>query len=134
MIVRRADALVSEFLDSLGPRRPPASREEEVRDQVRAELEPRARDQVKASLILEAIAAQEHLAISDAELDAQIERLAEHAGGARERVRALYQDQAARTNLRARLLQERALDLVLERARVRTIEHASGVADGEGNR
>ncbi len=133
MVERRAEALVEEVLDGLGPRRPPASREDQVRTQLRAELSERARDQVKAGLVLEAIAAQEHLTVDDGELDARIDRLAEAAGKARERVRALYQDPGARASLRGRLLQERAIELVLERAAITDAEPASGVAGVPGN-
>jgi trigger factor len=133
MVARRAEALVEEVLDGLGPRRPPASREEEVRARLRAELEERAREQVKAGLVLEAIAAQEHLKVDDGELDARIDRLAEAAGKARERVRALYQDDAARALLRGRLLQERAIELIVERAAITDVEPASGVAGVAGN-
>ncbi len=130
MVERRVEALAEYLFDSLGPRRPPASREAEVRAQLRGELEPRATAQVKASLILDAIAAQEGLEVADADLDAQIEQLAQHAGNAAARMRALYQDANARASLRARMLQERALDLVLDRAEVRTVAPTSSVADG----
>jgi trigger factor len=133
MVERRIEQLVEDVLEGLGPRRPPASREDAVRTQLRGELGDRARDQVKAGLVLEAIADQEHLAVPDEELDARIDRLAETAGKARERVRALYQDPAARASLRGRLLQERALELVLERAVITDLEEPSGVAGVPGN-
>ncbi len=120
MVERRIDALVTELLDSMGPRRPPKSREADLRARLRPELVPRARDQVKASILLEAIASQEHLEISDGELEAQIDRLAAGAGSAGARVRALYQDPGARESLRSRCLQERALELVVERAKIET--------------
>lgn len=133
MVERRTEALVEEVMESLGPRRPPASREDEMRAHLRAELGERARDQVKAGLVLEAIAAQEHLVIDDAELDARIDRLAEAAGKAKERVHALYHDAAARQTLRGRLLQERAIELVVERATIADVEQPSGVAGVSGN-
>lgn len=133
MVERRADALVEEVLDGLGPRRPPASREDEMRAQLRAELGERAREQVKAGLVLEAIAAQEALEVGDEELDARIDRLAESSGKARERVRALYQDSNARQSLRSRLLQERAIELVVSRAAITDVEQPSGVAGVSGN-
>jgi trigger factor len=133
MVERRTEALVEEVLEGLGPRRPPARREAALRARLHAELRERARDQVKAGLLLESIAAQEHLAVEDGELDARIDRLAEAAGKARERVRALYQDPAARAGLRSRLLQERALELVVARAAITDVERASGVAGVAGN-
>jgi trigger factor len=133
MVERRTDALVEEVLEGLGSRRPPASREDEMRARLRVELGERAREQVKAGLVLEAIAAQEALEVGDEELDARIDRLAEAAGKARERVRALYQDAGARQSLRSRLLQERAIELVLNRAAITDVEQPSGVAGVAGN-
>jgi trigger factor len=133
MVERRIESMIEDFIDSLGPRRPPAGREAEVRARLRSEFESRAIDQVKAGLILEAIAQQEKLEITDADLEAQIDRVAERAGTARERVRALYQEPSARVALRARMLQTRALDLVIERANIRTVERTSAVAAEPGN-
>jgi trigger factor len=133
MVERRTGLLVEEFLDSLGARRPPASREADLRARLHQELHPRAEHQVKASLLLEAIARQEQLMVSDDELDVQIDRFLERAGTARERMRALYQEPAARARLRAQLLQERALDRVVEHARVKTVPLTSSVADTVGN-
>lgn len=133
MVERRIESMIEDFIESLGPRRPPKGREGEVRARLRSEFEARASDQVKAGLILEAIAQQEKLDIPDAELDAQIEQIAERAGAARERVRSLYQDPSARSALRARMLQTKALDLVTERANIRTVERRSAVADEQEN-
>lgn len=134
MVANRTEAMVDEFLDSLGSRRPPASREAEVRSRLESEMRPRATEQVKASLILEAIAAQERLDVSDAEVEERIERLAERGGGQlRQRIRAVYQEPAALAGLRERLLQEKALDLVLQHADVRVANANSGVADSRGN-
>jgi len=133
MVERRTEALVEEVLEELGPRRPPARREEDLRVRLRGELEPQAREQVKADLILEAVAAQEHLVVEDEAIDATIDRLAESAGKARERVRALYQEPGAREGLRGRMLRERALELVVERAVITDVERPSGVAGVSGN-
>jgi trigger factor len=133
MVERRTELLVEEFLDSLGPRRPPASREADLRARLHDELHTRAHQQVKAGLVLEAIARQERLTVSDDELDGQIERIVERAGKARERLRALYREPAARMRFRAQLLQERALDRVVEQARVKTVPLTSSVADTLGN-
>lgn len=133
MIDRRAELLADEVLEGLGPRRPPASRAAEFRARLLQDLQGQARSQVKATLLLESIAEQEHLTVDEATIDAHIDRLAETAGKARERVRALYQDPAARGGLRSRLLQDRALDLLVERANVTDVERPSGVAGVPGN-
>ena len=134
MVERRAEALVDELLNRMGEQRPPASREADVRQQLHSEAESRARSQVKASLLLEAIATQEDLTISDQELEVEIDRLVDRAGSARERVRALYQESTARESLQTRVRQERALALVIKQARVRTVEQRPSVAAGVGNR
>lgn len=133
MVERRTESMIEDFLESLGPRQPPPGRVAEVRMQLRTEFEPRARDQVKASLILEAIAHHERLEIADDELETQVDRVAERAGTAKERVRALYGEPTARAGLRARMLQTRALELVTQRANIRTVERTSAVADEPGN-
>lgn len=133
MIERRAELMAEEVLEELGPRRPPVSREAEVRAQLQRDLHEQARNQVKAALLLDAVAEQEQLRVDDEALDAHVDRLAESAGRARERVRALYQDAAARAGLRARLLQDRALDLLVERAVITDVERPSGVAGVSGN-
>jgi len=133
MVARRTEVLVDDVLENLGPRRPPASREAEVRRQLQHDLSGQARDQVKAALLLSSVAAQEHLAVEESELDAHIDRLAEAAGKARERVRVLYQDPSARAALRERLLQERAIDLLVQRAAITEVDRPSGVAGVPGN-
>lgn len=133
MVERRAELLADDVLEELGPRRPPASREAEFRARLQRDLQDQARDQVKASLLLESIAEQEQLAVDEAALDAHIDRLAAAAGKARERVRALYQDPGARAGLRSRLLQDRALDLLVERANITDVPRPSAVAGVPGN-
>jgi trigger factor len=133
MVERRAELLIDEILHNLGPRRPPASREAEVRAQLQRDVHQQARDHVKAVLLLESVAAQEAVQIDDAALDAHIDAAAAAAGKARERVRALYQDDAARAELRGRLLQDRALEVLLAHAIITDADGTSGVAGVAGN-
>jgi trigger factor len=132
MVARRADGMVDEFIQSLGARRPPASREHEMRERLRRDVEPQASEQVKATLLLEAIAAREGLEILDSELEEEIDRFAQQAGTAGERVRALYQDPHARSALRAQRLRERALDRVVEQSRVSNVEAKTSIAADPG--
>ena len=133
MVDRSAEGLVSEFLASMGQRRPPASREQEMRDHLRQEMEPRARQQVRANLLLEAIAGRENIEVGDDDIDHEIEHQAQHAGTAGARLKSLYQDPSARMGLRLQMLRERALDRVVEKANVRTVEEKSSVAGTPGN-
>jgi trigger factor len=132
MVDRRAEALASEFLESLGPRRPPASKETEVRAHLREEFLPRAVAQVKIGLILESIAEREGIQIEEAELDREVEKLTEQSERA-QRIRSAHRDPSLRAGLRASLLQERALDWVMKRATIQAVDPTSGVADHGGN-
>ena len=133
MVDRRADGLVSEFFSSMGPRRPPASREHEVREQLRQEMQPRALQQVRANLLLEAIASREGIDIGEEEIDHEIDHQAQHAGAAGAQLKNLYQDPSARMGLRLQMLRERALDRVVEKANVQTVEEKTSVAGPPGN-
>lgn len=78
-----------------------------------------ARRRVKDSFLLEAVARQEDLTVSDAEVDAEIENMAsmypaERAGT----VRRAMEDAGRRAGLRARLLERKALDFLYQQARI----------------
>ena len=133
MVNRRADGLVNEFLSSMGPRRPPASQERDVREHLRKELEPRALQQVRANLLLEAIANAEGLEVAEDEIESEIENQVQHAGTAGDQLRSLYRDPSARMGIRLQMLRERALDRVVEKANVQTVEEKSSVAGTPGN-
>ncbi len=131
MVHRRSHALAEDFLHSMRNPKLPQRDERGVVERLSAELEPRAREQVKAALLLEAVARQEHIEIGEPDLDSEIEAMVAQAGNAGERVRALYRDEGARNALRTRLLQQRALELVASRATITTVEQTSSVADPE---
>jgi len=129
MVQRRAQALVDDVLQDWQRRRGRIKDEVQARAHLYKELEPRALEQVKAALLLEAIALQEGLSVSDEGLEAHITTVAQAAGSAAERVRALYQNEDMRQQLRAQLLQSRALDVVVSRAHVTEVEPQEHVAD-----
>ena len=85
-------------------------------------LEPHARRQVKATLILEKIAEIEKVEVSDGELQKRVE---EEARAARERgpaLRKFYTRGDARENLRSQMVMDRTVGLLLERAAVKEVE------------
>jgi len=82
-----------------------------------------ARRRVKESLLLEAVARQEGLTVTDAELGAEINAMAAAypamggtEGGAA--VRRAMEDGGRRAGLRARLLERKALDFLYQQARI----------------
>jgi trigger factor len=96
---------------------------EELRDKA---LEM-ARRRVKESLLLEAVARQEGLTVSDGELDAEIEAMvaAYSAGGGTgggaeggAAVRRAMEDSGRRTGLTARILERKVLDFLFQQAKI----------------
>jgi trigger factor len=78
-----------------------------------------ARRRVKESLLLDAVARQENLTVSDAEVEAEIEAMAAAypaEGGAP--VRRAMEDPGRRAGLRARLLERKALEFLYQEARI----------------
>ncbi len=128
MVQRRTEALAEEVLHDWQRQRGRLKDDSQARAHLRKELEPRAHEQVKIALLLEAIARQEAIGVTDEEVEARVSATAQAAGAAAERVRALYQQPEARRQLRAQMLQSRAVDLLVSRAHIRDVP-ASSVAD-----
>ncbi|MGH7742638.1 MAG: trigger factor, partial [Candidatus Eiseniibacteriota bacterium] len=95
----------------------------EVRDELRTELSQRYRPGVERSLrrevLLDAVAKQEKLAVSDDEVAAEIQRMADSDPRQAARVRARYQAAERREALRETLLERKALHWLIEVAEVR---------------
>jgi len=81
-------------------------------------LRPRAEREVRADLLLDAIASARGVTIDDTAVDTEIGTLAQRQQQAPERIRAFYERPEARQALRARLMRERTLALVLDEATV----------------
>jgi trigger factor len=85
-------------------------------DRLRDDLRGRAQLEVKGFLLLEAIAEKEKVEISDADLDAHYEKLAGETGQTADKVKQAFRRAEQTDSLRARLKQDKAYKLVLERA------------------
>lgn len=113
VVDRRADAMLASY----GVRLPEGEEGRELLERLRGEVRPRAEREVRIEFILDALAEREGLAVSDAEVDAEIE-----AQAARDRqpdrVRTLYARADARRMLRDRLVRARAFDHVLGAAAI----------------
>ena len=83
------------------------------------QFRPDAVKRVKRSLILEAIAKKENLAVSDVEVDAEIRRAANEAERDFAEVKHRMKHDGGYESLRTSLAQEKALDLVLRESRTR---------------
>lgn len=100
-------------------------------EELRAKALEMARRRVKESLLLEAVARQEGLTVSDAEMDAEIQVMISayssgggaggRAGGGAEgeaAVRRAMEDPGRRAELSARLLERKALELLFQQAKI----------------
>jgi trigger factor len=115
MVERRCDAM----LESLSIQLPPGADRQKAFGTLRQELRPRAVRDVKAAILLDALAAKQALSVSDEDLAARIDRIADSANESRDRVRSLYRTEDRREALRAQMLRDSALSLLVERSRIR---------------
>jgi len=101
----------------------------EVREDLRAELAERYRPGVERSLrrevLLDGVAKQEKLSVSDEEVAAEIQRMADAEPRQAARLRARYQAPERREALRETLVERKALNWLIEVADVREAGAAS---------
>jgi len=114
LVDRRCDAMLA----TLDVRLPPGTEEEQALAGLRQQLRPRAERDVRADLLLDAIADRDALTPGEDEVSAEISALAEREGQSPERVRALYERPEARSALRVRLGRQRALERLVSNARI----------------
>ena len=82
------------------------------------EMRPGAEKSVKRALLIEAIAEKEGLVPSDADVDAEVERIAETSQRPAAAVRGMLEKSGDLEALRLRLREQRALDALVREARV----------------
>jgi trigger factor len=81
-------------------------------------LKPMAERRVRVSLLLSRLAAQENLAVDDAELDAALARIAVNSGRDVAEVKKLYEEHDLKGALRRKLLEEKTMKLLLDNAEI----------------
>jgi trigger factor len=91
---------------------------EAMRDVVRE----RAGDDVRGSMLLERVAEAENIEVSDEEVEAEIQSMAEGSRQSVEQVRAALTKQGGERSIADRLRNRKALDLLVQNAKVREEE------------
>jgi len=81
-------------------------------EEFRNELKPKAEDIIKRSLVLEKLGEVEKIEVSDAEVDAEVERIAQQS--ADERVRQVFSSQSGRESLRRNIYMRKIIDRLAE--------------------
>jgi trigger factor len=124
LVERRTEALIA----SLDLRLPEGTDRHEAAARLGEHLRPRAERQVRAELLLDAVAVREGFQANDDEVSAEIDAIAAREGQVVERVRAFYERPEARAALRAKLVRERVLAKLTAAARVMPSSPAESVA------
>jgi trigger factor len=120
-VKRRTDALLNEFkleLQSRGLQLSSHEHEHEARDK----LLPRAEREVRRDLLLDAVARQQGIAVSDDELAEQIGRIVSSAGKHADQLREHYAHEHARDAVRSEMTRGRTLEHILSLAEVTDVE------------
>jgi trigger factor len=92
---------------------------------LRRRQEDRAKDDVKAELVIDRIATEEKIDVTDEELDHEIEHMAGHSGESAEAVRARLTKQGALDRMKAKLRSDKTIDWLAQNASVKTVAAAS---------
>ena len=88
----------------------------------REELKAQAQEDVRATLLMDHIAEAENLTVSNEEIEAEIELMAQMSRQPKEQIRAALTKQGGERSIAQRLRNRKALDLLLENASITDAE------------
>jgi trigger factor len=88
-------------------------------EQLKAQYRDAAVRAVRSNLILEAVAAQEGLEVTDEDTEEGIQKIARQTGQPLEEIRKIYREPAARESLKENLLEEKTLDFLRDKATIK---------------
>jgi len=91
---------------------------------LRRRQEERAKDDVKAELIIDRIATDEKIDVTEEEVDHELEHMASHSGESTEAIRARLTKQGALDRMNAKLRSDKTIDWLAQNATVKTIAAA----------
>ena len=95
---------------------------------LRKRQEDRAKDDVKAELVIDRIATEEKIEPTDEELQSELEHMATHSGQSAEVLRASLTKQGTLDRMRAKLRSDKTLDWLAQNAKVKTVAAASAAS------
>jgi len=122
MVDRQVRYLMERRQARLAAEGPSSSEKQFSAEQLRKDLEPQARRQSQATLLIEKIAEAEGIKVSDEEVQLRIEKIARTAGDKGAAVRELYRPSDAREGLRSEMVFDRTVEFLLQRAEVKEVE------------
>ena len=92
---------------------------------LRRRQEDRAKDDVKAELVIDRIATEEKIDVTDEELEHELEHMAGHSGESAEVLRARLTKQGTLDRMKAKLRSDKTIDWLAQNASVKTVAAAS---------
>ncbi len=98
---------------------------------LRRRQEERAKDDVKAELIIDRIASKENIDVSEEEVTHELEHMAEHSGESAEAIRARLTKQGALDRMKAKLRSDKTLDWLAQNAKIKTVATANAATDAK---
>jgi len=98
---------------------------------LRKRQEDRAKDDVKAELILDRIATAESIDVTDEDVTHEVEHMASHSGESAEAVRASLTKQGALDRMKAKLRSDKTLDWLAQNSKIKTVAAASAATDAK---
>jgi trigger factor len=88
---------------------------------LRKRQEERAKEDVKAELVIDRIATEEKIDVTEEELQHELAHLASHSGESAEAIRARLTKQGALDRMRAKLRSDKTVDWMAQNAQVKTV-------------
>jgi trigger factor len=116
LVGREVDRRVEEFVRQLIDQRIDPTRTQINWEEFKEQQRPAAMETVKCMLVLDEIARREHLAVDDADVDAQIAEYAETAKQSPAEIRHRLEHEGAISRIYAGLRREKAIDFALAHA------------------
>ena len=98
---------------------------------LRRRQEDRAKDDVKAELIVDRIASAENIDVTDEEVTHELEHMAGHGGESAEALRARLTKQGTLDRMKAKLRSDKTLDWLAQNAKIKTVAAASAASDSK---
>jgi trigger factor len=98
---------------------------------LRKRQEDRAKDDVKAELIVDRIASAESIDVTEEEVTHELEHMASHSGESAEAIRARLTKQGTLDRMKAKLRSDKTLDWLAQNAKVKTVAAAIAATDSK---
>jgi trigger factor len=98
---------------------------------LRKRQEDRAKDDVKAELVIDRIATEEKIDSTDEELQHELEHMGTHSGESAEAIRARLTKQGTLDRMKAKLRSDKTVDWLAQNARVKTVAAAAASTEAK---